>query len=197
MSYGVTPAVVSYNIPALTLLPAPFSLLTYQFMHANIFHLMGNMLFLWVFGDDIERALGRGWYLAFYLLCGIAAGGAYVLSAPTSVMPLVGASGAIAGVVAAYLMLRPCAKIVVLAFGFVPLRLGSAWVLGFWILVQVWHIMSDEKGDTAWWAHIGGLAVGGLLILVMRPPGVELFECFRPEDAVVASASPPTANPSG
>ncbi len=162
-----------------------------MFLHGGWLHLFFNMLFLFTFGDNIEDALGHGRYLVFYLLCGIGGGAVHALASPASNVPLVGASGAIAGVVAAYLMLRPCAKIAVLAFGFVPLRLGSAWVLGFWILVQVWHMMSDEKGDTAWWAHIGGLAVGALLILVMRPPGVELFECFRPEDAIAASGASP------
>ena len=84
-------------------------------------------------------------------------------------VPLVGASGAIAGVVAAYLMLRPCAKITVLLFGLVPLRLASYWVLGFWVLSQVWHVFSLEKSDTAWWAHVGGLAAGALLITGHAP----------------------------
>ena len=87
-------------------------------------------------------------------------------------VPLVGASGAIAGIVAAYLMLRPCARITVLIFGFVPIRLASYWVLGFWALTQVWHVFSLQKSDTAWWAHVGGLAAGALLITVMRPAGV-------------------------
>jgi len=178
-------------------LPPMLSVVTYMFLHGGWLHLFFNMLFLFTFGDNVEDALGHGRYLAFYLLCGVGAGFAHAIASPGSNTPLVGASGAIAGVVAAYLMLRPCAKVLVLAFGAIPLRLGSAWVLGFWILVQIWHILVDDKGDTAWWAHIGGLAIGALLILVMRPPGVPLFECMRPGDAVVVSASPPTAGASG
>jgi len=176
-------------------LPPTLSVVSYMFLHGGWLHLFFNMLFLFTFGDNIEDALGHGRYLAFYLLCGIGAGFAHALVSPESNTPLVGASGAIAGVVAAYLMLRPCAKVTVLAFGAIPLRLGSAWVLGFWILVQVWHVLVNEKGDTAWWAHIGGLGVGALLILVMRPPGVPLFECMRPGDVLVARASPPAGRP--
>lgn len=178
-------------------LPPTLSVLTYMFLHGGWLHLLFNMLFLFTFGDNIEDALGHGRYLVFYLSCGIGAGFVHAITSPESNIPLVGASGAIAGVVAAYLMLRPCAKVTVLAFGAIPLRLGSAWVLGFWILVQIWHVLINEKGDTAWWAHIGGLAAGALLITVMRPPGVPLFECMRPGDAVVASASPPTGGASG
>jgi membrane associated rhomboid family serine protease len=196
-NFALFPVALTGESDTGAIFPPALGLLTYMFLHGGWLHLFFNMLFLFTFGDNIEDALGHGRYLVFYLLCGIGGGAVHALASPSSNVPLVGASGAIAGVVAAYLMLRPCAKIMVLAFGLVPLRLGSAWVLGFWILVQVWHILSDEKGDTAWWAHIGGLAVGGLLILVMRPPGVELFECMRPEDAIVASASPPAPNPSG
>jgi|ERR1043166_684437 membrane associated rhomboid family serine protease len=178
-------------------LPPTLSVVTYMFLHGGWLHLLFNMLFLFTFGDNIEDALGHGRYLVFYLLCGIGAGYVHALASPDSNIPLVGASGAIAGVVAAYLMLRPCAKVTVLVFGAIPLRLGSAWVLGFWILVQVWHVLINEKGDTAWWAHIGGLAVGALLIMVIRPPGVPLFECMRPGDAVVASAAPPAGGPWG
>src|SRR6185295_11044161 len=152
-------------------LPPTLSVVSYMFLHGGWLHLLFNMLFLFTFGDNIEDALGHGRYLVFYLLCGIGAGFAHALVSPESNTPLVGASGAI------------------------PLRLGSAWVLGFWILVQVWHVLVNEKGDTAWWAHIGGLGIGALLILVMRPPGVPLFECMRPGDVLVARASPPAGGP--
>jgi membrane associated rhomboid family serine protease len=176
-------------------LPPALSVLTYMFLHGGWLHLVFNMLFLFTFGDNIEDALGHGRYLVFYLVCGMGAGLVHAFASPESNVPLVGASGAIAGVVAAYLMLRPCARITFLVFGVIPLRLGSAWVLGFWILVQVWHIISDDKGDTAWWAHIGGLGVGALLVTVMRPPGVPLFDCMRPGDAVVASVPAPVPAP--
>jgi membrane associated rhomboid family serine protease len=101
--------------------------------------------------------------------------------------PLVGASGAVSGVVAAYLMLRPCARITILLFGFIPLGLASYWVLGFWAGAQVWNVMSTAGGDTAWWAHVGGLIVGAGLTLVFRRPDVTLFECIRPGDAIAAN----------
>ena len=177
-------------------MPPSFTLITYMFLHGGWMHVMVNMLFLWVYGDNIEDALGRGRFLLFYLLCGIAGGAAHMLASPGSNVPLVGASGAIAGIVAAYLMLRPCAKITVLMFGFIPIKLASYWVLGFWVLAQVWNVFSLEGSDTAWWAHVGGLAAGALLITFIRPAGVALFECMRPEDVVVA-AEAPSAGPWG
>ncbi len=96
--------------------------------------------------------------------------------------------------VAAYLMLRPCARITVLLFGFIPLGLGSAWVLGFWALAQIWNVVSAAAGDTAWWAHIGGLLVGAALTPLFRRPDVILFECMRPGDAVVARIAIPEAD---
>jgi membrane associated rhomboid family serine protease len=174
-------------------MPPSFSLVTYMFLHGGWMHVLLNMLFLWVFADNIEDALGHGRFLAFYLLCGIAGGAAHMLAAPQSNVPLVGASGAIAGVIAAYLMIRPCAKITVLLFGFIPVRLASYWVLGFWILSQVWHVFNLEKGDTAWWAHVGGLVAGAVLVTIIRPAGVVLFECMRPEDVVASEQA--TAGP--
>ena len=120
------------------------------------------------------------------MLCGAAGGLAHLFMYPDSDAPLVGASGAVSGVVAAYLMLRPCAKITILLFGFIPLGIGSAWVLGFWALVQFWNVLSAAGGDTAWWAHVGGLLAGAGLTLVFRRPDVALFECMRPGDAIAA-----------
>ena len=115
--------------------PPIFSVFTYMFLHAGWSHIIGNMLFLWVFGDNIEDAFGSVRFFFFYMLCGAAGGIAHMLSTPNSVVPLVGASGAVAGVVAAYLMLRPCAKITVLLVRTHPdrarFRLG-AWASGRW-----------------------------------------------------------------
>ena len=182
--YALIPAAVIGKVTLGGDLPPILSVFTYMFLHASWSHIIGNMLFLWVLGDNIEDAMGSVRYFFFYILCGAAGGIAFMLSTPNSVVPLVGASGAVAGVVAAYLMLRPCAKITVLAFGFVPLRLGSAWVLGFWALAQVWNVLSAQGGDTAWWAHIGGLLAGAGLTLVLRRPDVMLFECLRPGDVM-------------
>jgi membrane associated rhomboid family serine protease len=197
LNFALFPTALTGEATTGGILPPSITVLSYMFLHGGWMHVLLNMLFLWVFGDNIEDALGHGRYLAFYLLCGMAGGAAHVLAVPSSNVPLVGASGAIAGVIAAYLMIRPCAKITVLIFVIVPLRLASYWVLGFWILTQVWHVLSLEKGDTAWWAHIGGLVAGAALIAIMRPPGVQLFECMRPEDVIVAAQPETGAGPWG
>ncbi len=189
LNFAMFPVAVSGEAVTGGLMPPSLTLFTYMFLHGGWLHVLLNMLFLFVFGDNIEDALGHGRFLVFYLLCGIAGGAAHALAAPLSNVPLVGASGAIAGVIAAYMMIRPCARITVLIFGFIPIRLASYWVLGFWAISQVWHVFSLDKSDTAWWAHVGGLAAGALLIVVMRPPGIPLFQCFSPEDAIALAES--------
>jgi membrane associated rhomboid family serine protease len=176
-------------------IPWELTLVTYMFLHGGWVHLIGNMLFLWVFGDDVEDAMGRLRFLAFYLLCGIAGGLAHYFSVPDSRLPLLGASGAIAGIIAAYLMLRPCTKVWVLVLMRIPIRLPAYLVLGAWVLLQVWQVMSQNKDHTSWWAHLGGLAAGALLVLVMRKPGVKLFDCDQ--DAAVRTLPPtiPTSTP--
>ena len=190
---ALIPAAVTGKVTLGGNLPPILSVFTYMFLHGGWSHIIGNMLFLWVLGDNIEDAMGPLRYFFFYMLCGAAGGIAHLVAHPDSVAPLVGASGAVAGVVAAYLMLRPCARIVVLLFGFVPFSIGSAWVLGFWALMQVWNVVSAAGGDTAWWAHVGGFVAGAGLTLVFRPPGMRLFECMRPGNALVAKPAPPGA----
>jgi membrane associated rhomboid family serine protease len=188
---ALIPAAINGKLTLGGSLPPIFSVFTYMFLHGGWSHIIGNMLFLWVLGDNIEDAMGSVRFFFFYMLCGAAGGLAHLFMYPDSVVPLVGASGAVAGVVAAYLMLRPCAKILVLIFGLVPLRLGSAWVLGFWALAQIWNVLSPATGDTAWWAHIGGLAAGAVLTVWLRRPELPLFECMRPGDALHVRASVP------
>jgi membrane associated rhomboid family serine protease len=174
-AFGFVP-VAFFNDPLGHALP----LLTYMFVHDGWEHIIGNMLFLWIFGDNIEDAVGHLRYLGFYLLCGFCGALVHGLIDTESAVPLVGASGAIAGIVAAYLMLRPCAKIEVLIFFVIPRAIDAYWVLGFWVLMQIWEIVKHSSDGVAWWAHIGGLAAGALLILVLRKPGVELFACVEP-----------------
>ena len=120
--------------PKFVVVPEDLTYLTYAFLHADIFHLGGNMLFLWVFGDNVEDALGHFRFLLFYLLCAVGGALFHGIMAPQSEMPLIGASGAVAGIVAAYLILHPRVKIWVLAFGRIPLRI-PAWIsLAPWIL---------------------------------------------------------------
>ena len=156
--------------------PEGLTLLSYQFFHGDILHLGGNMLFLWVFGDNVEDAMGHLKFLFFYLACGVFAGLVHVFMTPGSANPLIGASGAVAGVISAYLMLHPRVRVWVLAFQAIPLRLSAAAVLGVWIVTQIIMVLLPEVGPVAWWAHIGGLIAGAVLILVMRRPGVPLFD---------------------
>ncbi len=156
--------------------PERLTLVSYMFFHGDIFHLAGNMLFLWVFGDNVEDAMGHAKFLVFYLLCGVIAGLAHTFMMPGSPNPLIGASGAVAGVIAAYLMLHPRVRVWVLAFQFIPLRLSAAVVLGVWIVTQFIMILLPEIGPVAWWAHIGGLVAGAALIVVLKRPDVALFD---------------------
>lgn len=178
-SYGLIP-VVLFDIrdlsPELQMLPDWMSVVTYSFLHGSFMHLIGNMLFLWVFGDNVEDAMGHLRYLVFYLLCAAAGGIAYASIDVNSDVPLIGASGAVSGVVAAYLMLHPRVKVWVLALGRIPVRLSAIWLLGGWILYQIVNAAIASDSDIAWIAHIGGMAAGALLILFFRRRGVPLFD---------------------
>jgi membrane associated rhomboid family serine protease len=184
-SFGVTPRALMAGSLFSTPLPTAedsvpivegATLLTYMFFHADIFHLLGNMLFLWVFGDNVEDAMGHAKFLFFYLTCGVFAGLFHAWMVPDSDLPLIGASGAVAGVIAAYLMLHPRVGVWILAFKFIPLRISAGLVLGLWIVLQIVMVAVSAAGPTAWWAHIGGLLAGAALILVLRRPGVPLFD---------------------
>jgi membrane associated rhomboid family serine protease len=174
---GLVPAALTGRAPAAGL-PAPLTLITCLFVHGNFMHVFGNMIFLFVFGDDIEEALGHWRFLGFYLACGVGAGVAFVLSDPSSTTGLNGASGAIAGVVAAYLLFRPCAKVTCL-LGLIPLRLRAYWIIGGWAIWQFVEVASREQDGIAYSAHIGGLITGAVLFYFMRPRGVALFECVE------------------
>jgi rhomboid family protein len=179
LSLGLVPAVFNgyVALPAgLAVVPHWLTILTYSFLHGDLWHLLGNMVFLWVFADNVEDDFGHARFVLFYGLCAVGAGWAYVLNDPASEAAVIGASGAVAGVVAAYLMLHPRQKVWVLALGRIPLRLGAVWVLGFWVLFQFYSVLVAQPGDdVAWWAHVGGLITGAVLTLVMRRRGVPLF----------------------
>lgn len=159
-------------------LPVPevYTLLTYMFFHGDPLHLAGNMLFLWVFGDNVEDACGHARYLFLYLACGIAGGLLHVFLQPDSAAPLIGASAAVAGVIAAYLALHPRVRIWVLVFKFIPLRISAVWLLGAWIGMQIAMVFVPQAGPVAWWAHIGGIVTGAVLVVFLRRPGVVLFD---------------------
>jgi len=148
----------------------PHTFVTSMFLHGGVLHLAGNMLFLWIFGDNIESDLGHVRYLLFYLASGVGAALAHVLAGPSSPVPTIGASGAVAGVMGGYLLLYPRARVDVLFFIIVYLRIFSipAWIwLGMWFLLQIFHSggMDPARGGVAYWAHIGGFALGFLLIV--------------------------------
>jgi len=187
-AFGLTPGALIGDSPAHGVAP-PVTLLTYMFVHAGWAHIIGNMLFLEVFGDDVEEALGRIRFLLFYLLCGVVGGLVFVATDPGFQGPLVGASGAISGVVIGYMMFRPCAKVTLL-FGFLPLRVRAFWVIGAFILAQLWNLDATGKSQVAYWCHLGGMLTGAALFPLMRLPGVQLFECVEhphyPGDPVAA-----------
>ncbi len=161
--------------------PERYTLITYMFFHGDILHLVGNMLFLWVFGDNVEDGLGHLRFLVFFLACGIFGGIAHAVMMPSSGIPLIGASGAVAGVIAAYLMLYPRVMVWVLIMRFIPIRITAAFALGAWIATQLvmaaipYVVPGAQIGPVAWWAHIGGIIAGAVLVVFMRRPGVPLF----------------------
>lgn len=153
-----------------------WTLITYMFLHGGWLHLAGNMLFLWVFGDNVEDALGHFRFLIFYLVCGVVAGLTHAYMMPESQLPLVGASGAVAGVIMAYLMLHPKVQVWVLVLWRYPVPVSAGLALGAWVVFQFVNIYMASGDNIAWWAHVGGLAAGAVLVLFMRRPGVPLFD---------------------
>ncbi len=162
--------------PPIIAVPKGLTLVTYMFLHGNVMHLLGNMVFLWVFGDNVEDAMGHLRFLFFYLICGIFAGVTHAMISSDSNVPMIGASGAVAGVIAAYLMLHPNVRLWVLVLFRLPLRVSAGFALLFWIGLQILNVVIDTQDNTAWWAHIGGLVAGAILILFMRRPDVPLFD---------------------
>lgn len=150
-------------------LPAVATVLTSMFAHGSLMHLGSNMLFLWIFGNNVEDAMGRGRFVAFYLLCGLGAAAAQIASSPASAIPMVGASGAIAGVLGAYFLLYPKARVLALVPIFIFIRL--IWIpavvfLGLWFVFQILGGLGSpgEGGGIAFWAHIGGFVAGLVLV---------------------------------
>src|SRR6516165_10205480 len=160
-TFSLTPAAFVGEVGARGWVPAFVTLLTYQFFHADLAHIVGNMVFLWVFGDDVERALGRARYLAFYVLC----------------------------VVVGYVMLRPCAKITVL-LGIIPLRISAYWVVGLFVLTQLWKLGASSKSEVAYWCHFGGMLGGAVLFPLLKPRAVKLFQCLQPVPDTVVQIGP-------
>lgn len=172
--YGVVPVeLITVVDPgtAYNPIPEPLTLITYQFLHGGWWHLIANMAFLWVFADNIEDAFGHVGFLIFYLLCGIAAGMLHTLVEPQSGAPLIGASGAVSGVLASYMLLYPKARVWILLFLRIPLPIPALWALGGWFalqLVSAFIAPTQESAQVGWWAHIGGFLAGLILTFVLR-----------------------------
>jgi membrane associated rhomboid family serine protease len=151
-----------------------FTPLTSMFLHGGWLHLIGNMWFLWLFGNNVEDSMGHGRYLVFYLLSGLAAAATQTLVNPNSAIPMVGASGAISGVMGAYIVLYPRVRVHMIIFlgFFITRAVVPAYVmLGYWFLLQIvggLPSLGDESGGVAFWAHAGGFLAGALLVLVFR-----------------------------
>ncbi len=176
--FGMIPIVVRDIYPQpLPWLPDWATLLTYGFLHGDWLHLLTNMLFLWVFGDNIEDALGHGRFLVFYLACAVLGALAHLAFNLNGNGPLIGASGAVAGVMGAYILLYPHARVFVLARIVIPIPLPvpAFWMLGFWVATQLFYVLVGSDEPVAWWAHIGGFAAGMVLAATMRRRGVLLW----------------------
>lgn len=175
-SYGFIPGELlsGRDLPPTIPLPLWITLFTSMFIHGGLLHLLGNMLYLWIFGDNVEDAMGHGRFLIFYLLCGLIATATQTALSPHSAIPQIGASGAIAGVLAAYFMLFPYARVLTLIPIFFFIRLmaiPAVILLGFWFLFQVISgagAVGASGGGVAFFAHIGGFVAGGLLVFVFR-----------------------------
>ncbi len=182
--FGAIPAVIFgiQTLPSyLDVIPPYLSLITNMFLHGGWLHLIGNMWYLWIFGDNIEAAFGRMRYLAFYLICGVLASLSHALSNPSSILPSIGASGAISGVLGAYLLLYPRARVLVLIpLGFFTqlIYIPAAFALGFWFLLQILSgslSAGQVGGGVAFWAHIGGFIAGLLLVGLFKRREVRFF----------------------
>ena len=204
--YGLVPA--KYTVPDVSrhfsLINQVFSLLSYMFLHGGFLHFIGNMWFLYVFGDNVEDHFGALRFLGFYLMCGIISGGCHLLLNPVSMVPTIGASGAIAGVMGAYFLLFPKSRILtVIPIIIIPwfVEIPAFVFLGIWFLIQFLNAAGSSAGSgIAWWAHIGGFVAGILLVkLNEKLPETGIRKKIRPFTAkkhtprlqmIVTSGSP-------
>ena len=190
--YGLVPCEYTSRCSAPPGTPHPFwtTLFVSMFMHAGWLHILGNMIYLWVFGDNIENSMGHFRYLIFYLICGLGANALEIATSVGSHAPGLGASGAIAGVLGAYLMLYPGSRVgtlIPIAFIFFPVRLPAWLLIGFWFFLQFFNGLvvslasrSVDVGGVAYWAHVGGFITGAVLIWVFRqPPRVTQMQAYH------------------
>jgi membrane associated rhomboid family serine protease len=176
--FGAVPCRITGSCPAADSPPPLVTVFTSMFLHGGFLHIAGNMLYLWIFGDNVEDVLGHARFLGFYLLSGVGAAVAQVMANPQSHVPMVGASGAISGVLGAYLVLFPRARVLtLLTFGFFFrfIYIPALIVLGLWIVMQLamgflaYGSATGEQGGVAWFAHVGGFVAGVILLFLLRP----------------------------
>jgi len=180
---GFTPSSLFGPAPAPSAMigvPAVATIFISLFLHGSVLHLAGNMLYLWIFGNNIEEAMGHGRFTLFYFACGVAAALAMAFIDVTSDVPMVGASGAISGVLGAYMLLYPRARVhVIIPLGiiFYPVWIRAVWVVGFWFIIQLVSAAFTDPGQpgTAFWAHVGGFAAGLALTPVLKSSNVPYF----------------------
>ena len=185
-SYGAIPAVVvggKLLPPQVDVISAWMTVFTSMFMHGGWMHIIGNMLYLWIFGNNVEDAMGHGRFVVFYLVCGVAAFLAHAMLQVNSEIPTVGASGAISGVLGAYLLLHPRARVLVvipLGFFLYTTRLPAGIVLAFWFIFQLLNsVVAASESGVAWGAHVGGFVAGMVLIPFFKYRRVKLFTQAR------------------
>ena len=200
VSLGYIPALFFDNAhldPSLVIVPKGLSYVTYAFLHGDFWHIATNMLFLWVFGDNVEDAMGHVRFLIFYLLCAAAAAFFHGFLLPESQGPLIGASGAISGIVAAYFFLHPKVRVWVLILWRVPVPLPAFIPLIFWILQQVYMLLIDRDGQVSFAAHVGGIVAGLALTPVLKRWSVPLFDrtIVSPKGVTLAQDEVPQATP--
>lgn len=172
---------------AFGLVPAEFAVanvVTSMFVHGGLFHFAGNMLYLWIFGDNVEDRMGHGRFVVFYLLCGACAAAGQTLAAPASALPMVGASGAIAGVMGAYLVLYPHSRVLTLfPFPLMLFEVPAVFLLGLWLVAQFLGGLGTPAGDAlggiAFWAHVRGFVAGVVLVFVFRRPERQRVEWWN------------------
>lgn len=174
--YGIVPTeILDFDrqaSAALNPVPEWATLFTYMFVHQGWLHVLGNMAFIWVFGDNVEDAFGHLGFALFFVLCGIVAALTYIFMSPDSHEPLIGASGAVSGILAAYLLLYPNARVWILLFFRLPLKIPAWIALLGWFGLQVVSVfwVGAETEAVAWWAHIGGFVMGLVFTLILRSP---------------------------
>ena len=174
LQWGAIPYQITHGevLQVAPLIPIPLTLFSSMFLHGGFLHLFGNMLYLWIFGNNIEDTLGHFRFFLFYLVCGLFAAVVQIFSDPNLTVPMVGASGAIAGILGAYLLLFPGARVLTLLFFFIfvkLIRIPALIILGFWFFIQLLSVGGGAVSNVAFFAHIGGFLVGLILVKVFQP----------------------------